>query len=119
MKRSGLAVLLCAAICLVAAIWIYDRHHFSVLWPADVQRTTLGNEVANADALISKERSFSQFGEGFARWRYKANGLSLDHLCGQVAVDQCGFTRSKTLEEGVTVSVTLSGGILTVEEWWS
>lgn len=121
MKQSTLAVLSLTVVCVAAGAWIYDRHHLSVMWPAKVQREVLGNEIANADALISKERSYSLFGEGFARWRYEIEGVSpaVQRLCDQVDVAECSFTRSRTVQEGVMVSVTLSKGVLTVEEWWS
>ncbi len=111
---------LIAAGCIMAAAWLYDRYHFAVRWPAEVQRETVGKAVAGADKLLSKERHFA-FGEGFARWKYKADSSSeaLQSLCGNVEVRRCSFTRSRVLDEGVTLNVSLSRGVLTVEEWWS
>lgn len=121
MKRSTLAALLCGMLCLAAGFWLYDRHIFSVRWPAKVQREVLGFEIAFADSLISKESSFSQFGEGFARWRYKirASNAAVQGLCGNIPVSQCSFSRARRLEEGVEVSASLADGILTLEEIWS
>lgn len=118
--RRNLAVLLGMVGCLAAATWIYDRHYFAVRWPRSVQHEVLGTTVAAADSLISKERHFSQFGEGFARWRYKADpsASALRRLCGEVALATCSFTRSRRFEDGVDLSVSLSGGVVTIEEWW-
>lgn len=76
--------------------------------------------VATADSLISKERHFSLYGEGFAKWRYKADSSAstLRRLCGEAAVTTCSFSRARSVEEGVDESVSLSGGVLTIEEWW-
>ena len=113
-------MLLTAGVCVATAVWLYDRYYFSVLWPSKVQRETVGTTIATADALISKERHFA-YGEGFARWKYRmeASSVALRQVCGNVGVDQCSFNRSRTMEEGVTLSVSLSAGVLTVEEWWS
>lgn len=120
MKRSTPATVLCVGFTVAAGTWLYDRHNFSVLWPAQVQREVLGNEIVTSDALISKERHFSQYAEGFARWRYRvvdSNPL-VQRLCGNREVAHCSFDRSREVQEGVSVSVSLSNGIVTLEEWW-
>ena len=118
--RGNVAVLLGAVGCVAAATWLYDRHYFAVRWPRNIQQEVLGTIVATADSLISKERDFSPYGEGFARWRYQAHpsASALKRLCGEAAVATCSFSRSRSVEEGVDVSVTLSGGVLTIEESW-
>ncbi len=118
--RTDLAVLLGVIGCLTAATWLHHRHYFAVRWPRNVQQEVLGTTVATADSLVSKERDFSQSGEGFARWRYQADpsAAALKRLCGEVAVATCSFSRSRRDEEEVDVSVTLSRGVLTIEEWW-
>jgi hypothetical protein len=63
--RRNLAVLLGVIGCLAAAAWLYDRHYFAVRWPTNVQQEVLGTTAATAESLISKERHFSQYGEGF------------------------------------------------------
>ena len=100
--------------------WLYDRPYFAVRWPADIQKETLGSAVAAEDKLLSKERHFA-YGQGFARWKYQADASSetLHRLCGLTAVSRCSFSRSKTPQSGVTSSVSLSGGVITIEEWWS
>jgi hypothetical protein len=120
-KRATLAGLLGGLLCLGAGTWLYDRHYFSVRWPAQVQREVLGTEIASANALISKERHFTQFAEGFARWRYKveASNGAVQRLCGSTPVSKCSFTRTRRVKEGVALTVSLSGGVLTLEEWWS
>jgi hypothetical protein len=114
-----LAVILVGAVGVAAAIWLYDRYNFSVLWPSKVQQQTLGTTIATADTLLTSERHFA-YGEGFARWRYKLEGSNpaLRQLCGKVDVGNCAFSRSRTVEDGVDLSVSLSAGVLTVEEWW-
>jgi hypothetical protein len=118
--RRNVAILLGVVGCLAAATWLNDRHYFAVRWPSKVQHEVLGTAVAPANNLISKERHFSAYGEGFARWRYRADpsASALKGLCGEVAVATCSFSRSHSVEEGVDVSVTLTGGVLTIEEWW-
>lgn len=120
-KPSNLAVLFCGTLCLAAGTWLYDRYSFSVRWPAQIQREVLGTEIAFGDGLISKERHFSQFGEGMARWRYKieASNAAAQRLCGRIPVSKCSFVRTRRVEEGVEVSASLSGGILMLEEVWS
>lgn len=107
--------------CFAAATWLYDHHHFAVQWPRNIQQEVLGTTIATDDSLISKERHFSQFGEGFARWRYKADasGSAFRRLCGEAEVATCTFIRSRKVEDGVDVSVSLSRGVLTIEEVWS
>jgi len=119
-ERKNLAVLLGIVGCLAAATWLYDRHYFVVRWPSNVQQEVLGATVATAGSLISEERDFSSNGEGFTKWRYQADpsASALRRLCGEVAVATCSFSRSRRVKEGVDVSVTLSGGVLTIEEWW-
>jgi hypothetical protein len=112
--------LLIAIGCLGAATWLYNRHHFAVTWPAQVQQQVLGTTVATRDYMISKEQDFSGFGDGFARWKYKARpSRALQELCGGAAVASCSFSRSVSPEEEVHLTVSLSGGVLTVEEWWT
>ena len=118
--RSWLSLLLGMVGILALCGWLYDRHYFAVRWPADIQRETIGSTVATGDRLLSKERDFA-YGEGFARWKYQADASdkTLQRLCGATAVSRCSFSRSNAPEEGVTTSVSLSGGIITIEEWWS
>jgi hypothetical protein len=115
-----LALLLGIAGILALCGWLYDRHYFAVRWPADIQRETMGGTVATEDSLLSKERNFA-YDEGFARWKYQADASdgTLQRLCGATAVSRCSFSRSHAPEEGVTTSVSLSGGVITIEEWWS
>jgi hypothetical protein len=118
--QRNLAALLGVLGCLAAATWIYDRHHFAVRWPRQIQQEAFGTTVATADSLISKERHFPRYGEGFARWRYKADpsAPALRRLCEKAAVATCSFSRSARVGKGVDVSVSLSGGVLTIEESW-
>ncbi|WP_315762625.1 hypothetical protein [Sphingomonas sp. Y38-1Y] len=106
--------------CTAAATWLWDQYTFAVRWPSQVQQEVLGSTVVSYDALISKERSFN-FGEGFAKWRYKVDGSgsTLERFCQRTSALHCAFTRSRNAAQGVTLNVELSGGILTVEEWWS
>ncbi|WP_338504882.1 hypothetical protein V6R86_12505 [Sphingomonas kaistensis] len=107
--------------CIAATTWLYDHRHFSFQWPRNIQQEVLGTTIATDDSLISKERHFSQFGEGFARWRYKADASASDlrRLCGETDVATCQFTRSRKVEDGADVSVSLSRGVLTIEEVWN
>jgi hypothetical protein len=116
-RRSWLWVLVGNLGVLTLSGWLYDRHHFAVRWPADIQRETIGSTVAAGDRLLSKERSFAS-GEGFARWKYQANASdkALRRFCRATPVSRCSFSRSHAPEEGVTTSVSLSRGIITVEE---
>lgn len=100
--------------------WLYDQHRFTVRWPADIQLETLGSKVATDASLISKERDFAS-GEGFARWKYRADAdnEALQRICAPTVVSRCTFSRSYAPQEGVITSVSLSRGILTIEEWWS
>ena len=119
-RRSWLALLLGIVGTLALCLWLYDRHYFAVQWPADIQRETIGSSVAAEDALLSKERHFA-YGEGFARWKYRADADSetLRRICGATVVSRCSFSRSHAPQQGVTTSVSLSGGVVTIEEWWS
>jgi hypothetical protein len=118
--RSWLWMLLGTLGILALGGWLYDRHYFAVRWPADIQRETIGSTLATRDRLLSKERSFA-YGEGFARWKFQADASdkTLRRLCGATAVSRCSFSRSHKPEDGVTTSVSLSGGVITVEEWRS
>jgi hypothetical protein len=114
------ALLLVFIGCIAAATWLWDRYTFAVRWPSRIQQEVLGSTIASSDALISQERRLA-FGEGFARWRYKVDAKSVTFrtLCQNAPVSQCSFNRTRKIAEGVDLSVTLSGGILTLEEWWS
>jgi hypothetical protein len=118
--QRRLAMLLPVLVVVLLGAWLYDRHYFAVQWPAKVQQETVGSTLAANDRVLSKERHFA-YGEGFARWRYKADASSeaLQRLCGGAAEHTCSFSRSRSLQDGVRLNVSLSDGILTVEEWWS
>ena len=120
MKRSTVMILTAGAVGVAAVGWLGDRYHFAVRWPAKVQREVVGTTLANRDTILSRERHFA-YGEGFARWRYKVEPgtPAFARFCGKTATVSCSFVRARKIEEGVELSVSLSGGILTVEEWWS
>ena len=113
-------MLVAAVSVLLLGALLYDRHNFVVRWPVNIQRQTIGSTVATSAQLLTKERDFA-YGEGFARWKYRADASSkaLQRLCGATVVSHCSFNRSHSPQEGVTSSVSLSGGVLTIEEWWS
>jgi hypothetical protein len=120
-KERRWLVLVTALAVIAGGAWLYDRYRFTVLWPAQVQQKTVGAALVDSGALISKERDFSGYGEGFARWRYRVTDPSpaLRSLCEGAELSRCSFVRHRRVQEGVRVTVRLSGGVLTVEEWWS
>jgi hypothetical protein len=108
----GLALLL---------MWIGGTSYYEAfLWPARVQREVIGRAVARHSTILSHESSFA-WGEGFARWRYRVEPdvPSLRLLCGSVELRHCSYSRSRQIGAGVALTVSLSHGVLTVEEWWS
>jgi hypothetical protein len=119
-KRQTLLAVIGAAALIGAAAWLYDHYQFSVIWPNRVQRELFGTTLANANSLASSERHFA-YGQGFARWRYKmaSTNPSLQRLCGNIELAKCSLNKHRTVDRGVDVHGVLSGGVLTVEEWWS
>lgn len=107
-----------AAVC--GGAWAYGVYYVAFLWPAKIQREVLGDEVASHAQLLSRESHFA-YGEGFARWRYQLDvaGSRVAALCTNMPVSRCSFSRSREIDEGVTVIVGYKRGVLTVEEWWS
>jgi hypothetical protein len=119
-KRSTVTILTAGAFGIATVAWPGDRYNFAVRWPAKVQREVVGATLASPDTLLSRERHFA-YGEGFARWRYKVDprAPAFERFCGKTANVSCSFTRTRKVKEGVALSVSLSAGTLTIEEWWS
>lgn len=113
-------MLVAAVSVLLLGALLYERHNYAVRWPGNIQRQIIGSTVATSAQLLTKERHIA-YGEGFARWKYRADASSkaIQRLCGATVVSHCSFSRSHSPQKGVTRSISLSGGVLTIEEWWS
>jgi hypothetical protein len=102
-------------------MWIVGKSYYEAfLSPARIQREVIGRAIARHSMILSRESSFA-WGEGFARWRYRVEPdvPSPRLLCGNVELSRCSFSRSRQIGAGVALTVSLSHGVLTVEEWWS
>ena len=120
-KRKLLLWVLLAAAAAAASALAYDHYYRTRIWPAGLQQTLLGQEIAGSDALIDRIGS-SAYGEGMFRWRYRVdpNDPRLKSYCPVALTPQaCRFTRSRRLAEGVDIYASYSSGVLTLQEFWS
>jgi hypothetical protein len=119
-KKRTVAVLAGLAACTGVGTWLWDRYQFDVVWPTRVQRELFGDSLVSSVDLIGHERHFA-YGQGFARWKYKvAKGSpSLARLCHSAPPVKCSLRAHRTVERDVDLFGNLSGGVLTIEEWWT
>lgn len=117
--RRSIVVAVLSLGCVGIGFALYNWYYIRYLWPADIQRSVAGVELASASALINYD-GFSVYGQGIHRWMYEAiENPRLRKMCAPKPISNCRFSRTRSLTSDVQQAVSFEGGVLIVEEVWS
>lgn len=119
LTRRSIVVAVLAVGCVGIGLALYDWYYTRYIWPAEIQRSVAGGQLAPASALVNYD-GFSAYGQGAHRWRYDAvESPRLRQKCAARPISGCRFTETRRLNSDVEQTVSFEAGVLIVEEIWS
>lgn len=118
-SRSTLYVVIATVAVGSVVAFSWNWYNTRIVWPAEIQRSLIGGELAGYASLNSYEGE-SHWGQGMFRWSYDLNLTPSDvgKYCAGGSAETCRFQRTGSPSPGVTTSIVIEGRYLTIEEWW-
>ena len=101
-------------------MWAYDWYYRAFVWPVQIQRETLGRQIAARDDLTGQSAS-QAYGQGLFRWTYHLEeDAAWADLCQPRGPNQsCTFSRVRAIDGGkVRLIATYENKTLILEEVW-
>lgn len=118
-KKKSIAAIFITFGCMTIGFVLYNWYYTRYLWPADIQRSVTGVELALPSALSNYD-GFSAYGQGAHQWRYDTvENPRLRQMCSPTPVSRCRFSKTRRLSSDVEQTVSFKAGVLIVEEVWS
>lgn len=118
--RRGATAAIGVLIIIGAFLFIYDWFYSRYIWPSEIQSQLFGKRLVSNESMIEFS-SHTSYGQGISRWRYSVDLKNpvIAEMCGNSALLDCSFRKTRRVSDDVVQVVQYSAGVLTVEEIWS